>query len=597
MTKKIYSIIFVLLIVATAGCIETKKENKAPKASFSFDNMEPIIGEMVTFDARNSTDPDGNIASYEWDFDGDGIFELKITNTKVSHIFNKTGNYNITLKVVDNKGKEAKCSHNITVRDYPAYKISKLLKDNKEKVAKIEGEVSWVNTPWEFGVCDGTGGIKIYAEKNASREEVKLGYKVSIYGLYTLWYGKPEIKIRANTYDRVLVLEKRKINYTVYTIALLLENPEKYNGTNVKVESSVVVYYCDTWLFRITDDSTKSTNENIVVYGGNVSLAFGKLIDVQGEFGKYNESWEIKIRDYSDDGIFVIGDSSPYKLKNIADLLSNVDVYNQSLVIVEGEVSWVSAPWEFGVDDGTGEIKIYAEKNASREEVKLGYKVSIYGFYTLFYGKPEIKIRAKTYDKVLVLEKRKMNYTVYTIALLLENPEKYNGTNVKVESGVVVYYCDTWLFRITDDSTKSTNENIIIYGGNVSLAVGKLINVQGEFGKYNESLEIRIRDYSDDCIAVIGDKSPYKLKNIAELLSAPNIYNESLVRIENATVVYVKGKLFKISDGVQNLTVYSEENITITNGSKVSVQGIFVWYDKGSYWEIKLRANTLDRVE
>ncbi|MGD2066798.1 MAG: PKD domain-containing protein, partial [Candidatus Bathyarchaeota archaeon] len=85
----------------TTTTITVKEENEAPQASFTFLPTFPEVDETVTFDASNSFDPDGTIASYEWDF-GDGNTATSIT---VSHVYDDNGNYSVTLTVTDDEGK------------------------------------------------------------------------------------------------------------------------------------------------------------------------------------------------------------------------------------------------------------------------------------------------------------------------------------------------------------------------------------------------------------------------------------------------------------------------------------------------------------
>jgi len=71
--------------------------NQPPVASFSYSPQNPVVNETITFDASASTDPDGNITSYEWNF-GDG----NITNTTheiLNHSYSETGGYEVTLTV------------------------------------------------------------------------------------------------------------------------------------------------------------------------------------------------------------------------------------------------------------------------------------------------------------------------------------------------------------------------------------------------------------------------------------------------------------------------------------------------------------------
>ncbi|MDH3458376.1 MAG: PKD domain-containing protein, partial [Gemmatimonadota bacterium] len=53
-----------------------------------------------TFDGSGSTDPDGTIVSYEWDF-GDGATG---TGVSPSHTYAAAGTYDVTLTVTDNDG-------------------------------------------------------------------------------------------------------------------------------------------------------------------------------------------------------------------------------------------------------------------------------------------------------------------------------------------------------------------------------------------------------------------------------------------------------------------------------------------------------------
>ena len=48
--------------------------NQPPFASFTYSPQIPVVNEAITFDGSASTDPDGEIISYEWDF-GDGSNE------------------------------------------------------------------------------------------------------------------------------------------------------------------------------------------------------------------------------------------------------------------------------------------------------------------------------------------------------------------------------------------------------------------------------------------------------------------------------------------------------------------------------------------
>jgi PKD repeat protein len=73
---------------------------QSPIASFTFSPERPRVGEEMTFHASSSSDPDGEIVSYQWDF-GDGN---SASGQLVTHTYSEPGLYTVTLNVTDNDG-------------------------------------------------------------------------------------------------------------------------------------------------------------------------------------------------------------------------------------------------------------------------------------------------------------------------------------------------------------------------------------------------------------------------------------------------------------------------------------------------------------
>ncbi len=73
-----------------------------PTADFSYTPGRPIVGEPVTFDASPSSDPDGEIVSFAWDFDGDGSTDA--AEPIVEYPFPSVGSYSVRLTVTDDSG-------------------------------------------------------------------------------------------------------------------------------------------------------------------------------------------------------------------------------------------------------------------------------------------------------------------------------------------------------------------------------------------------------------------------------------------------------------------------------------------------------------
>jgi hypothetical protein len=76
-----------------------------PTASFTYLPSIPDIGDSVTFNATGSSDSDGTITQYWWDFDGDGFFETYLGNNPITTTsFDKIKGNNVGLRVIDQDG-------------------------------------------------------------------------------------------------------------------------------------------------------------------------------------------------------------------------------------------------------------------------------------------------------------------------------------------------------------------------------------------------------------------------------------------------------------------------------------------------------------
>ncbi len=76
--------------------------NKLPLAKFQVTPFQATIGTTFNVDATESYDPDGNITKYEWDWEGDGVYDD--TGIESSYIYNIVGNFKIELRVTDSNG-------------------------------------------------------------------------------------------------------------------------------------------------------------------------------------------------------------------------------------------------------------------------------------------------------------------------------------------------------------------------------------------------------------------------------------------------------------------------------------------------------------
>jgi PKD repeat protein len=104
---------------ADCGTVTVSRDNVGPTASFTHSPVGPGVGETVTFDASNATDPDGTIESYRWDWDADGTIDSTTATPTTTHTFPDDGAHAVRLVVVDDDGATARAFGAVDVTREP----------------------------------------------------------------------------------------------------------------------------------------------------------------------------------------------------------------------------------------------------------------------------------------------------------------------------------------------------------------------------------------------------------------------------------------------------------------------------------------------
>jgi len=111
-------------------------------------NQSPIVkingpytgttGSAIAFSSEGSSDPDGTIASYLWDF-GDGATD---TSANPIHAYSKAGTYTVKLTIIDDKGAKSTESTTVTVTEVPTPIAVKGVSLNKKEINLTAGEAT-----------------------------------------------------------------------------------------------------------------------------------------------------------------------------------------------------------------------------------------------------------------------------------------------------------------------------------------------------------------------------------------------------------------------------------------------------------------------
>jgi len=153
-----------------------------PAANFVFEPTEPREGQVVSFDGSSSSDADGRIEFYEWDFDNDGVVDA--TGMSVNHVFASGGGKPVTLKVTDNDGVTDFITKTVPVQannppvaDFTYTPASPTTDDTvvfTDASTDADGTiVAWL---WEFGDDGATSSVQTPSHKYAAANtyDVKL---------------------------------------------------------------------------------------------------------------------------------------------------------------------------------------------------------------------------------------------------------------------------------------------------------------------------------------------------------------------------------------------------------------------------------------
>jgi len=77
--------------------------NQPPEALADASVTQAYVGESIQFDGTGSADDDGDIVSYDWDFDDGNV----AGGDTPEHSYDAVGTYTVTLTVTDNRGAES----------------------------------------------------------------------------------------------------------------------------------------------------------------------------------------------------------------------------------------------------------------------------------------------------------------------------------------------------------------------------------------------------------------------------------------------------------------------------------------------------------
>jgi PKD repeat protein len=111
-SSRVFSFVTGAALLAACGGDSNGPSNAAPTAAFN----DPTCSQLTcTFSGSPSTDGDGTIAGYAWDFGDPTSGQNSATTKDASHSFSAANTYSVKLTVTDNAGAQGTVTKSVTV--------------------------------------------------------------------------------------------------------------------------------------------------------------------------------------------------------------------------------------------------------------------------------------------------------------------------------------------------------------------------------------------------------------------------------------------------------------------------------------------------
>ncbi len=130
---------------------------RLPVALFSYTPDPAHAGDCVQFDAAETEQVAAEIASYLWDFDGDGIVDVQTSSSRVQHVYPLGGAYTVRFTVVNEFGDRASRERTLTINEPPHVQFQVSTFEPKELESVTFTDLSWdldgtvAEWLWTFG--------------------------------------------------------------------------------------------------------------------------------------------------------------------------------------------------------------------------------------------------------------------------------------------------------------------------------------------------------------------------------------------------------------------------------------------------------------
>lgn len=326
-----------LAVTDNHGIVRTASKNitinSIPTADYTWSPHRPLTASDITFDAAISSDKDGDIALYEWDWNNDGEYDEITTSPTATQSWADNGTYTVLLRVTDALGAHHIKKENITV-DNRAPHASFSFSPQRPEPGQTVRFSSTCN--------DDDGSIEYYQwwfDDGTSSSQQNPAHALSASGTYYVTLEVTDDDGYSSTVTRYVVVNRPPTaNFTFSPKSPTDVENISFTDTSEDVDGNIVSYRWD-----FCDGNTSTDKNPVHRYADNGSYSlFLTVTDDDGATSTKNI--DLRVYNVKPEAAFNATPLTPVKIGTpiyFSDLSTDVD----------GTVT--NCSWNF--DDGTRE--------------------------------------------------------------------------------------------------------------------------------------------------------------------------------------------------------------------------------------------------
>jgi hypothetical protein len=242
-----------------------------PIPAFTYSPLRPTVGQDVTFNATGSSDPDGSIVWYHWEFE-DGT-TLNTTGPVGTYNFASSGWHDVTLTIKDIDDLTASITHVVEVGAYTPVEV-----EIDTSPMYFRGEIceynilithlgNLVNADVASATLYFNGSV--YADLTGSMAHIGTGY-------YQIQYTVPGTA-EAGVYTLLVEIEYNGMNGIGMKTFYVSDNLEGMKNTIDNIQGDVLTILTDIGVIKLNLTEIKATVTSINGTTATISSSIGSL--------------------------------------------------------------------------------------------------------------------------------------------------------------------------------------------------------------------------------------------------------------------------------------------------------------------------------